>query len=129
MGYIQVSLFGRTSWERLQAMIGVTLKPCSRKSDRPTFQCLLLDDGQEPEWLEAKNAESHGERLTLNFGASPSTVRGSSLSRVLESGGATCRYSLSPRACAGILRRARERGKKLPEILENVLRKQAHDES
>lgn len=87
MEYIQSSLFGKTSWERLQAMIGVTLRPCSRKSDRPTFQCLLLDDGQEPEWLEAQNAESHGERLTLNFGASPSIARGSSLSQVLENGG------------------------------------------
>ena len=129
MGYIQVSLFGRTSWERLQAMLGVILKPCSRKSDRPTFQCLLLDDGQEPEWLEAQNAESHGECLTLNFGASPSTVRESSLSQVLESGGVTYRYSLSPRACAGILRRAKERGKCLPKILEAVLIRQAQDES
>ena len=127
MEYIQSSLFGKTSWELLQAMLGVTLKPCSKKSDRPTFQCLLLDDGQEPEWLEAKSAESHGECLTLNFGASPSTVKGSSLSRVLESGGVTYRYSLTPKACAGILRRAKERGKKLPETLANVLRKQAQD--
>ena len=129
MEYIQNSLFGKTSWERLQAMLGVTLKPCSRKSDRQAFQCLLLDDGQEPEWLEAKASESHGERLTLNFGASPSTAKESFLSRVLESGGATYRYSLSPKACAGILRRARERGKCLPKILEAVLTKQVHDES
>ena len=68
-------------------MLGVTLKPCSKKSDRPTFQCLLLGDGQEPEWLEAKSAESHGGCLMLNFGASPNIVRESSLSQVLESGG------------------------------------------
>ena len=68
-------------------MLGVTLKPCSRKSDRSTFQCLLLDDGLEPEWLEAKGTESHGERSMLNFGASPSIVRESSLSQVLENGG------------------------------------------
>lgn len=41
--------------------------------------------------------------------------------------GGTSRYSLTPRACAGILRRAKERGKKLPETLANVLRKQAQD--
>ena len=128
MEYIQSSLFGKTSWGRLPAIIGVTFKPYSKKSDRPTFQCLLLDDRQEPEWLEAQNAESHGECLTLNFGASPSTARESSLSQVLESGG-TYRYSLSPRACAGILRRVKERGKCLPEILEAVLIRQAHDES
>lgn len=87
MEYTQSSLFGKTSWERLQAMLGVTLKPCSRKSDRQIFQCLLLGDGLEPEWLEAKSVESHGECLTLNFGASPNIERESSLSQVLESGG------------------------------------------
>ena len=128
MEYTQSSLFGKTSWERLQAMLGVTLKPCSRKSDRPTFQCLLLDDGLEPEWLEVKGAESHGERSMPNFGAFPSIERESSLSQVLESGGgSTSRYSLTPKACAGILRRAEVKGKKLPELLEAVLRRQAHD--
>ena len=127
MEYTQSSLFGKTSWERLQAMLGVTLKPCSRKSCRPIFQCLLLDDGPEPEWLEAKSAESHGGRSMLNFGASPNIVRESSLSQVLESGGGTRRYSLTPKACAGILRRVKAKGKKLPELLEAVLRRQAHD--
>ena len=127
MDYTRNSLFGKTSWERLQAMLGVTFSPCSRKSDRPTFQCLLLDDGQEPEWLEVKSAESHGECLTLNFGASPNIARESSLSQVLENGGGTSRYSLTPKACAGILRRVKAKGKKLPELLEAVLRRQAHD--
>ena len=127
MEYTQNSLFGKTSWERLQAMLGVTLKLCSRKSAKPIFQCLLLDDGQEPEWLEVKSAESRGECSMPNFGASPSIVRESSLSQVLESGGATYMYSLTPKACAGILRRAKERGKCLPELLEAVLRRQAHD--
>lgn len=127
MEYTRNSLFGKTSWERLQAMLGVTLKPYSRKSDRPIFQCLLLEDGQKPEWLEAKSAALHGERLMLNFGASPSTARESSLSQVLESGEGTYRYSLTPKACAGILRRVKTKGKKLPELLESVLRRQAHD--
>ena len=127
MEYIQSSLFGKTSWERLQAMLGVTLKPCSRKSCRPIFQCLFLDDGPEPEWLEAKSAESHGGRSMLNFGESPNIVRESSLSQVLESGESTRRYSLTPKACAGILRRVKAKGKKLPEFMEAVLRRQAHD--
>lgn len=101
MEYIQSSLFGKTSWERLQAMLGVTLRPCSKKSDRPTFQCLLLDDGQEPEWLEAQNAESHGECLTLNFGACPNTVRESSLSQVLESGGGYAQVLFNPESVRG----------------------------
>jgi hypothetical protein len=36
-------------------------------------------------------------------------------------------YSLTPKACAGILRRAKAKGKKLPELLEAVLEWQAHD--
>jgi hypothetical protein len=32
------------------------------------------------------------------------------------------RYSLSQKACAGILRRAEKRGKKLPPMLEAALR-------
>lgn len=38
------------------------------------------------------------------------------------------KYYLSPRACLGILRRASERGKKLPDVLEIALRKQAEQE-
>ena len=110
-----------------QVIEGVTFSLCLKKSDRPILQCLLLDDGLEPEWLEVKNAESHGERSMLNFGASPSIVRESSLSQVLENGGGTSRYSLTPKACAGILRRAKERGKCLPEMLETVLARQAHN--
>lgn len=101
MEYTQSSLFGKTSWERLQAMLGVTLKPCSRKSDRPMFQFLLLDDGLEPEWLEAKSAESHGECLTLNFGASPNIVKESSLSQVLESGGGYVQVLFNPESVRG----------------------------
>lgn len=101
MEYTPNSLFGKTFWERLQAMLGVTLKPYSRKSDRPIFQCLLLDDGQEPEWLEAKSAESHGERSMLNFGASPNTVRESSLSQVLENGGGYAQVLFNPESVRG----------------------------
>ena len=101
MEYTQNSLFGKTSWERLQAMLGVTLKPCLKKSDRPTFQCLLLDDGLEPEWLEAKSAASHGERSMLNFGASPSIARESSLSQVLESGGGHVHVLFNPESVRG----------------------------
>ena len=108
-------------------MEGVTFNRCLKKSDRPIFQCLIVEDGLEQEWLEVQSVESHGERSMPNFGASPSIVRESSLSQVLESGGAMHKYSLSPKACEGILRRAKVKGKKLPELLEAVLRRQAHD--
>jgi hypothetical protein len=45
----------------------------------------------------------------------------SSLSEILETGRIAPRYFLSPRACAGILRRAAKRGKKLPDLLAAAL--------
>ena len=44
-----------------------------------------------------------------------------SLSEVLEQGSIQERFFLSPRACAGILRRAEKRGKRLPEQLQRAL--------
>jgi hypothetical protein len=44
------------------------------------------------------------------------------LSDILEATGSVPqRFFLSPKACAGILRRAAKRGKKLPEALEAAL--------
>lgn len=40
-------------------------------------------------------------------------------------GGVLSKYYLSPKACQGILRRASERGKELPEILKKALIRQA----
>ena len=126
MDNIQNSLFGKTSLELFQAMNGVTFKPCSRKSDRPKFQCLNLDDGQKPEWYEARSVESHGECSTLNIGASPNTARESFLSQVLESGENLQKYYLSQRACQGILARVKKAGKKLPQELEVIIMRQAN---
>lgn len=44
-----------------------------------------------------------------------------SLSDVLEDGNQLQQYFLTPRACAGILRRAAKRGKELPEHLRRAL--------
>ena len=44
-----------------------------------------------------------------------------SLSSILETGSVGRRYFLSAKACAGILRRAEKRGKKLPEMLRKAL--------
>src|SRR5699024_3029898 len=45
-----------------------------------------------------------------------------SLSDVLETGDVPQRYFLSAKACAGILRRAEERGKQLPQSLALALK-------
>jgi hypothetical protein len=59
--------------------------------------------------------------LTLNTSEFPSDDAVCSLSDVLETGEVPQRFYLSPRACAGILRRAEKRGKKLPARLRLAL--------
>lgn len=65
-----------------------------------------------------------GGSWTLNTGVSPREGLGSSLSRILEDSPPR-KYYLSRKACLGILRRARERGKPLPPQLETALKAQA----
>lgn len=65
-----------------------------------------------------------GECMTRNTGESPNVAVVSRLSQILEETPHP-KYSLSAKACQGILRRAERRGKKLPEILERVLTAQA----
>lgn len=64
---------------------------------------------------------SHGVCLTLNISESPSDAVECSLSGVLETENVPARYSLSAKACEGILRRASRRGKSLPPALEKAL--------
>ena len=83
-------------------------------------------DGQNPGAITLTTAPGAllGEYTTHSFGECPSEGNASRLSQILED----CpprKYSLSAKACAGILTRAKRRGKKLPEELERVLRKQA----
>jgi hypothetical protein len=44
---------------------------------------------------------------------------------VLEGGRLPLRYFLSAKACAGILRRAGKRGRRLPELLKHALQRVA----
>ena len=39
------------------------LEPCRNPSQIPRFQCLLLEDGQEPEWCEREGLTSAGCKL------------------------------------------------------------------
>src|SRR6266852_1540599 len=58
---------------------------------------------------------------TLNTSESPSGASGSSLPDILQTDGDLSRYCLSPRAAAGILRRAARRGRILPGPLQAAL--------
>lgn len=62
--------------------------------------------------------------LALNIGESPREEMPTYLSDVLEEN-VDPKYNLSPKACRGILNRAKARGKELPEILRIALEKQA----
>ena len=64
-----------------------------------------------------------GEYTMHSFGECPKEENASLLSQILEVTPHP-KYSLSARACQGILNRAEKRGKKLPELLEKTLRHQ-----
>ena len=69
-----------------------------------------------PPWREGKSS--------LNTGLAPRIPIRVSLTEILESD-PDLRYRLTTTACLGILRRAGERGKELPELLRIALEKQA----
>lgn len=124
MEAVQLTLFGKMFPEHLAAT-GVTISGEScKKSQRPQFQCLNLEDGHQAEWLELNKLESLGELSTPSIGASPSNGSESTLSAILEID-VPKKYYLSPKACQGILRRAQKRGKILPTLLKSALEAQA----
>lgn len=119
---------GKTCQERSQATEEKTLRQSSKRSyasqnrKPPILKCLKKagtpggattmkweDDGA---WL--------GECMTRNTGESPNVAVVSRLSQILEET-PQAKYSLSAKACQGILRRAERRGKDLPETLKAVL--------
>ena len=99
--YIQLSLFGKTSWERFHQMTGWILEPSYPLSQTPMFQCLLLEDGQEPEWCEGERLTSAGGSWTPSIGQAPDWHDGSAsfLWQILEDG-VPMKYFLSPAQCS-----------------------------
>lgn len=120
MENIQLSLFGRTYPELFQVTTERILEPCLKKSQTPIFQCLQVANGQPQEWLEGGRLTPLGESLMLNIGEYPSVENESTLSEILEDN-VPEKYYLSPKACLGILRRAKNKGRKLPDNLRIAL--------
>ncbi len=127
MAYIQLSLFGKTSWERFLQMTGWILEPCCNHFPTPKFQCLLLEDGLTPVWCE-------GERLTCAGGSwmpsigeeAPGLFNEESESsswQILEDG-VPQKYYLSPVQCSRFLRLAERAGTPPPKEIEQLLLKQ-----
>ena len=126
--------FGKTYPEHSQATVEKTSKPSSRKSCgsssrmQPMFLYLTKESGQKPDALWV--TERTESRFPLptdfrmpSFGELPSEENVSVLSQILEEQ-AHPRYSLSVKACEGILRRADKRGKGLPDVLREALENQ-----
>ena len=87
--------------------------------------CRAITDSTSPpssvKWAKAGIVRrSDGEFWTVSTSEWPNDAVVCSLSEVLEPD-APSRYSLSPKAAAGILRRAERRGKRLPEKLKEAL--------
>ena len=123
---IRGSLCGRTSLGHSQATKELILELCLRKSDRPRFQCLKTANGRTQEWQNCLSVKSHGASSMRNIGECPNAAVESFLSRILQPmEDVQKKYYLSRKACLGILRRAQERGKELPEELRIALERQA----
>ena len=73
----------------------------------------------------APKEQSRGGFSTPNTSEWPNAAAVCLLSHVLETGPIPERFFLSPKACAGILRRAEKRRKALPLLLEQALQQTA----
>lgn len=130
-------------WKKLYA---------SQSRDFLFLDCRTSRSGRKPEEYSATDGASHGERTThntgefrsvddvsawwsiltdspqgtssLNVSEEPNVLVYTRLSQILEEN-PDPKYNLTPKACAGILRRAERRGKKLPEALKTVLELQS----
>ena len=124
------SWFGKTSKERSLQTKGKTSERSSRKlqgsqTKMPLFLDLRTGSGvaQEPSW--EMGGLLLGEYTMHSFGEYPNEENASRLSQILEDQPLP-KYCLSAEASLGVLRRAKNRGKVLPEILEKTLMRQAN---
>lgn len=115
---------------------GRTSKPSSRSSSAsqtrrpPMCLCLATESGLTPGvsttfWVDSPLL---GGFMTHSFGESPREENGLLLSSILVDSPPR-KYFLSAKACEGILRRARARGKALPPELETALERQSHSKN
>ena len=135
--------FGRTSPEHCPQMTERTsesfLKRPQESWNRPPLFLDMRGGGLIAESFWDESGLSLGEYTTCSFGERPSStairemysnwglrsvVVESRLSQILEDRPLPD-YSLSPRACQGILNRAKKRGKELPKLLEETLIRQS----
>ena len=126
MANIQLSLFGKTLEERFLQTTGWTLETCWSRSQIPKFQCLLLEDGQTPEWFEGVKLMCAGDSWTLSIGENPPSLKEENVSsswRILEDS-VPQKYYLNPTNCTHILTLAERAGCPPAKEIEYLLIKQ-----
>ena len=131
MGNIQDGRYGKTCQTQcILTRAERSAKSCrassASKTPRQMFLCRKMDAGcrQAKSWATVilwPGASSTPRRV----GASHKDGNVFLLSSILEDI-VPERFSLSPKACQGILRRAEKRGKELPEVLRIALERQAN---
>jgi hypothetical protein len=120
---------GKTSPVSFRTMEEEALQAFWGSSPGEALKSLRMDGNQQESSRVSKaHMASHGECLTLNMsewtaleGLSLNDAGVCSLSDILEIGDVPPQYYLSPKACAGILRRADKRRKTLPAQLRQAL--------
>src|SRR5690606_19451944 len=126
MEHIQLSLFGRTSWELFHQITGWILKPCWNRSQKPIFQCLLLENGQTLEWSEGRMLMCVGDSWMPDIGESPRSLKEEDVSsswQILEEQ-VPEKYYLKPAICNRFLRLAKRAGCPPPLQVDYLLKKQ-----
>lgn len=116
---------GKTSPELLPQTEEKILEKSSKKRSKsrpktPLYLDLRKENGEQAVASWVTDSPLLGVYSMHSFGESPSVAVESRLSQILEENPLP-KYSLSEKACHGILRRAEQRGKRLPEMLQNAL--------
>jgi hypothetical protein len=116
----QLDLFGNCEPEDA----GYALRWQKMLPDSSAQTMVSLLQGASESYSTAGLVKQDGGYSTASISVWPKDGNACSLSQILEANPLT-KYSLSPRACQGILRRAEKRGKELPEMLQKALERVA----
>lgn len=130
----QAATYDRDSWsgktcqarspQTAERTSGVSSKRQSgSRTKAPLFLDLRKGNGEQAAVSWETDSPSLGVYSTHSFGECPNVAVESRLSQILEETPHQ-KYSLSAKACRGILRRAERRGKALPETLRAALESQ-----
>ena len=132
MENIHDGLCGKTCRAPCPLRMGRTSAASSKASSaskhpKQMFLCRVLESGCQPERSWETIILLPGESsMQRRVGASHKDGNVYLLSSILMDN-VPERFSLSPKACQGILRRAENRGKELPDVLRLALERQANE--